>query len=176
MYIEAQQWSNRSASSIRFCSWQLCPWSRSKTITVLGKFDSVLKGFVSPNIAVVKLWSHHCTFCLLKLLRFHSTRYATQYNYYRIQARTNYSKFSFKFFTSKLWESIPVSLKLLPPNSFRAHYKLHLLSKQQRNDITLRQLESQIYLYCSVITATSSKALLLWLLCTHWQCFSSCYY
>ena len=138
VYIEAQQWSNRSASSIRFCSWQLCPWSRSKTITVLGKFDSVLKGFVSPNIAVVKLWSHHCTFCLLKLLRFHSTRYATQYNYYRIQARTNYSKFSFKFFTSKLWESIPVSLKLLPPNSFRAHYKLHLLSEQQRNDIPLR--------------------------------------
>ena len=138
MYIDAQQWSNRSASSIRFCSWQLCPWSRSKTITVLGKFDSVLKGFVSPNIAVVKLWSHHCTFCLLKLLRFHSTRYATQYNYYRIQARTNYSKFSFKFFTSKLWESIPVSLKLLPPNSFRAHYKLYLLCKQQRNDRTVK--------------------------------------
>ena len=87
---------------------------------------------------MVKLWSHHRTFCLLKLLRFHSTRYATQYNYYRIQARTNYSKFSFKFFTSKLWESIPVSLKLLPPNSFRAHYKLHLLSKQQRNDRTVK--------------------------------------
>ena len=60
----------------------------------------------------------------------HSTRYATQDNYYRIHARANYVKFSFKFFASKLWESMPMSLKLLPPNSFRAHYKLHLLSEQ----------------------------------------------
>ena len=54
----------------------------------------------------------------------HSTRYATQDNYYRIHARTNYGKFSFKFFASKFWQSITMSLKLLPPNSFRAHYKL----------------------------------------------------
>ena len=39
----------------------------------------------------------------------------------------NYGKFSFKFFAFKLWESITVSLKLLPPNSFRAHYKLDFL-------------------------------------------------
>ena len=30
-------------------------------------------------------------------------------------------------FASKLWESIPMSLKLVPPNSFRAHYKLDFL-------------------------------------------------
>ena len=60
----------------------------------------------------------------------HSTRYATQDNYYRMHARTNYGKFSFKFFASKLWDSIPMSLKLLPPNSFRVHFKLHLLSEQ----------------------------------------------
>ena len=78
---------------------------------------------------MLKLWSHHCTFCLLlKLLCSHSTGYATQYNYYRIHGRTNYGKFSLKLFASKLCESIPMSLKLLPPNSFRAHYKLHLLS------------------------------------------------
>ena len=60
----------------------------------------------------------------------HSARYATQDSYYRIHARTNYGKFSFNFFASKLWESIPMSQELLPPNSFRAHYKLHLLSEQ----------------------------------------------
>ena len=54
----------------------------------------------------------------------HSTRYTTQDNCYRIHARTNYGKFSFKVFASKLWESLTMSLKLLPPNSFRAHYKL----------------------------------------------------
>ena len=59
-----------------------------------------------------------------KNIHSHSTRYVTQDNYYGIHARTNYGKFSFKFFASKLWESITMSLKLLPPNSFRAHYKL----------------------------------------------------
>ena len=60
----------------------------------------------------------------------HSTRYATQDNYYRMHVRANYSKFSFKLFASKLWETMPMSLKLLSPNSFRVHYKLHLLSEQ----------------------------------------------
>ena len=68
----------------------------------------------------------------------HSTRYATQDNYYRMHVRANYGKFSFKLFASKLWETMPMSLNLLPPNSFRVHYKLHLLSEQQRNDIPLR--------------------------------------
>ena len=33
----------------------------------------------------------------------HSTRYTTQDNCYRIHARTDYGKFSFKFFAFKLW-------------------------------------------------------------------------
>ena len=41
------------------------------------------------------------------------TRWASQENYYRPFAGTNYGKFSIKFFASQLWETIPVSLKLL---------------------------------------------------------------
>ena len=33
--------------------------------------------------------------------------------FYRPFARTNYGKFSIKFFASQLWETIPVSVKLL---------------------------------------------------------------
>jgi hypothetical protein len=43
----------------------------------------------------------------------YNTRYASQDNYYRPAARTNYGKFSFKFFASQLWETIPVFLKSL---------------------------------------------------------------
>jgi hypothetical protein len=44
----------------------------------------------------------------------YNTRYASQDNYYRPAARTNYGKFSFKFFASQLSETIPVFLKSLP--------------------------------------------------------------
>ena len=37
----------------------------------------------------------------------------TQDSYYRIHARTNYGKFSFKFFASRLWESIPMIPKII---------------------------------------------------------------
>ena len=36
----------------------------------------------------------------------YNTRYASQDNHYRPAARTNYGKFSFKFFASQLWETI----------------------------------------------------------------------
>ena len=49
--------------------------------------------------------------------------------------------FSFNFFASKLCESIPMSLKLSPPNSFRAYYELHLLSEQKWNNGTAEFLQ-----------------------------------
>ena len=67
---------------------------------------------------------------LVSNIHSHSTRHATHDNCYRMHARTNYGQFSFKLFASKLWQSIPMSLKLLTPNSFRVLLKLHLLSEQ----------------------------------------------
>ena len=61
----------------------------------------------------------------------YNTRYASQDNYYRPAARTNYGKFSFKFFASQLWETIPVFLKSLPCNSFKKEYKNFLLYNQE---------------------------------------------
>ena len=58
------------------------------------------------------------------------TRYASQDNYYRPGVRTNYGKFTFKFYASKLWESIPLSFKALPSKVFKKKYKYYLLSNQ----------------------------------------------
>jgi hypothetical protein len=61
----------------------------------------------------------------------HYTIYASQDNYYRARIRTNYGQFTFKFYASQLWESIPLSLKLQPSNIFKRKYKKHLLSYQE---------------------------------------------
>ena len=61
----------------------------------------------------------------------YNTRYASQDNYYQPAARTNYGKFSFKFFASQLWETIPVFLKSLPFNSFKKEYKNFLFYNRE---------------------------------------------
>ena len=53
----------------------------------------------------------------------HNTRYAWSQNFYRISTRTTYRQSTFQFAASKIWESVPISLKKLPYNSFKKQCK-----------------------------------------------------
>ena len=101
------------------------------------KFDNLIKlkaaSFVSQlrnrGNEIPELFSE----LLLPASNVHSycTRWASQENYHRSFARTNYGKFSFKFFASQLWETIPVSLKLLHFKIFKKEYNKFLLCNQE---------------------------------------------
>ena len=60
----------------------------------------------------------------------HYTRYASRKNFYGINTSTRYGQSTFQFSASKIWESVSVSLKSLPYNSFKKHYKQYLLTTQ----------------------------------------------
>ena len=52
-------------------------------------------------------------------IRCHHTRYASRHNFYRINTTTRYGQSTFQFSASKTWESVSISLKNLPYNSFK---------------------------------------------------------
>ena len=60
----------------------------------------------------------------------HNTRYASSQNVYRICITTRYGQSKFQFSASKFWESVSISLKKLPYNSFKKQYKQLLLLTQ----------------------------------------------
>ena len=71
---------------------------------------------------------------LMPVVKVHSynTRHAARHNFYRPKIRTNFGKFTFKYYATVLWENISVSLKNLPTSSnFKKQYKLHLLLNQR---------------------------------------------
>ena len=56
---------------------------------------------------------------------------ASKQNFSRPNARTNYGKFTFKFVSSKIWESIDYSIKQsITLNIFKKRYKNFLLLNQ----------------------------------------------
>ncbi len=61
----------------------------------------------------------------------YNTRIASKQNFSRPNARTNYGKFTFKFVSSKTWESIDYSIKQsITLNIFKKRYKNSLLLSQ----------------------------------------------
>jgi hypothetical protein len=58
----------------------------------------------------------------------HNTRYAANKNLHRTAIRTNYGKFTFKYLSSVVWESIPLHIKQLPYFSFKKQFKIYLLA------------------------------------------------
>ena len=60
----------------------------------------------------------------------YKTRYATNKNFLKPKARTNYGKFTFKFTASTLWTTIPTEIKSLNSKAFQLQYKKHLLFSQ----------------------------------------------
>ena len=53
----------------------------------------------------------------------HNTRYAWSQNFYSISTTTRHRQSTFQFSASKIWESVPISLKKLPYNSFKKQCK-----------------------------------------------------
>lgn len=61
----------------------------------------------------------------------YNTRYAVKQNIHRPKIRTNYGAHSFKYYASKLWETIPIHVKnSKSSNIFKHNYKLFLLTTQ----------------------------------------------
>ena len=69
------------------------------------KLENLVKLKIATFISQIRDKGHLFSELLLSVsnIHSHSTRYVTQDNYCRIHARTNYGKFSFEFFASKLW-------------------------------------------------------------------------
>ena len=87
------------------------------------------KLFTNNPISVPSLFHEF----LLPVTNVHSynTKYAARYNFYRQKIRTQFGKFTFKYSTSILWESIPLCFKqLTTTNSFKRQYKVNLISCQ----------------------------------------------
>ena len=60
----------------------------------------------------------------------YNTRYAANQNLYRPASRTNHGLTRFKILSSKIWETIPSEIKLLPYNCFKKQLKLFLVTSQ----------------------------------------------
>ena len=56
----------------------------------------------------------------------HNTRYASDQNLYKIHVRTNYGKFTFKYKTALIWETIRKELKSLNSFTFKRNCKTFL--------------------------------------------------
>ena len=78
---------------------------------------AVFSGALSLTLASVEIHCHH-------------TRYASRQNFNRINTTTRYGQSTFHFSASKIWESVSISLKILPYNSPKKHYKQYLLTAQ----------------------------------------------
>ena len=61
----------------------------------------------------------------------YNTRFASSNNLYRHQIRTNYGKFTYKYTSSKVWETVPYSFKCLPYTSLKRMYKEYLINNNQ---------------------------------------------
>ena len=61
----------------------------------------------------------------------YNTRMASSNNLYRHVTRTNYGKFTFKYTSSKVWETVPYSFKGLPYASLKRMYKDYLIYNNQ---------------------------------------------
>ena len=61
----------------------------------------------------------------------YNTRFASRGNIVRPRVKTNYGKFAFQFFISKIWEEIPTHIKKMSSYSlFRNYFKIYLMQSQ----------------------------------------------
>jgi hypothetical protein len=68
---------------------------------------------------------------LASICHVYNMRFASKQNFSRPHARTNYGKFTFKFVSSKIWESIDYSIKQsITLNIFKKRFKNFLLLSQ----------------------------------------------
>ena len=70
-------------------------------------------------------------------------RPSSELNFHRPQANNNYGTSNFPFVSSKLWETIPTNIKILPYTSFFNQYKLYLLTLN-----LLYNLYISLYMFC----------------------------
>ena len=57
----------------------------------------------------------------------HNTRLNNPFNYYIPSINTNLGKTSLTYCGPKIWNSIPLDIRSLPPHQFKILYKNHLI-------------------------------------------------